>query len=121
MHYNNLSNKQKKELKKQKEEQKNRDFNDYKKKLNDDYLDLHEADYSDFYDYILEIMDKINLPNKNDSDFYNKFKDFVIYNSSHKEIFIENEIIKYLDEISEEDNEEENDRDYDFMNQKENN
>ena len=51
-------------------------------------------------------------------DFYNKFRGFLIQNSSHRETFMETEIEKYLDEVTEEDDDED-ERDYDFMNQKE--
>jgi hypothetical protein len=115
MNYHYLSNKQKRDLKKKKEEQKKLEFDEFKKRLADDYLELYDNDFTDFYNYFLDTMESLNIPMR--EDFYNKFRGFLIQNSSHREIFMESEIEKYLDEATEEDMEED-ERDYEFMNQK---
>lgn len=116
MNYHYLSNKQKRDLKKAKEEQKKIEFEEFKKKLSEDYLELYENDFTEFYNYFLEVMESLNIPIR--EDFYNKFRGFLIQNSTHKETFMDAEIEKYLEEVTEEDLEDD-DRDYDFMNQKE--
>jgi GTPase SAR1 family protein len=117
MNYNYLSNKQKREIKRKKDEHKNIEFDEFKKRLAEDYIELYDNDFLEFYNYFVDFMEKLNLPIR--EDFYNKFRVFLIQNSSHRETFMENEIEKYLEEITEEDDDEENDRDYDFMNHKE--
>ncbi len=116
MNYDYLSNKQKRELKKKKDEQKKVDFNEFKKRLIEDYIELYDNDFMEFYNYFLDVMESLNIPMR--EDFYNKFQSFLIQNSSHRETFMETEIEKYLDEVTEEDDDED-ERDYDFMNQKE--
>ena len=116
MNYHYLSAKQKREFKKKKDEQRKIEFEEFKKRLSEDYLELYDNDFMDFYNYFLDTMKSLNIPMR--EDFYNKFRGFLIQNSSHKEIFMETEIEKYLDEITEEDTEED-DKDYEFMNQKE--
>jgi hypothetical protein len=54
-------------------------------------------------------MESLNIPVR---------KDIYIQNSSHKEIFMDSEIEKYLDKATEEDMDED-ERDYEFMNKKE--
>ncbi len=115
MNYHYLSNKQKRDLKKKKDEQKKIEFEEFKKRLADDYLDLYENDFTDFYNYFLYTMESLNILMR--EDFYNKFQRFLIQNSSHRETFMESEIEKYLEELTEEDMDED-DRDYEFMNQK---
>jgi|688.fasta_scaffold663601_2 hypothetical protein len=115
MNYHYLSNKQKIELKKKKDEQKKIEFDEFKNRLAEDYLELHENDFMEFYNYFINMMEILNIPMR--EDFFNKFRDFLIQNSSHRDTFMENEIDKYLDEVTEEDMDED-DRDYDFMNQK---
>lgn len=116
MNYHYLSAKQKREFKKKKDEQRKIEFEEFKKRLSEDYLELYDNDFMDFYNYFLDTMKSLNIPMR--EDFYKKFCGFLIQNSSHKEIFMETEIEKYLDEITEEDTEED-DKDYEFMNQKE--
>ena len=116
MNYHYLSNKKKREIKRKKDEQKQIEFEEFKKRLAEDYIELYDNDFLDFYNYFVELMEKLNLPIK--EDFYNKFQGFLIQNSSHRETFMETEIEKYLDEVTEEDDDED-EKDYDFMNQKE--
>ena len=115
MNYNYLSNKQKRDLKKKKDEQKKIEFEEFKKRLAEDYLELFDNDFMDFYNYFLDTMESLNILMR--EDFYNKFQRFLIQNSSHRETFMESEIEKYLDEATEEDMDED-ERDYEFMNQK---
>jgi hypothetical protein len=115
MNYHYLSHKQKRDLKKKRDEQKKVEFEEFKKRLADDYLELYDNDFMDFYNYFLDTMESLNIPVR--EDFYNKFRGFLIQNSSHRETFMESEIEKYLEELTEEDMDED-DRDYEFMNQK---
>jgi hypothetical protein len=115
MNYNYLSNKQKRDLKNKKDEQKKNEFEEFKKRLAEDYMELYDNDFMDFYNYFLDIMESLNIPVR--EDFYNKFRGFLIQNSIHRDTFMETEIEKYLDEVTEDDNDED-ERDYDFMNQK---
>ena len=116
MNYNYLSNKQKREIKRKKDEQKKVDFEEFKKRLVEDYIELYDNDFLDFYNYFLDKMESLNIPVR--EDFWISFRGFLIQNSSHRETFMETEIEKYLDEVTEEDDDED-ERDYDFMNQKE--
>jgi len=115
MNYHYLSNKQKRELKKKKDEQKKVEFEEFKKRLADDYLELYDSNFMDFYNFFLNTMESLNISMR--EDFYNKFRGFLIQNSNHYDTFMESEIEKYLDEATEEDMDED-DRDYEFMNQK---
>lgn len=116
MNYHYLSNKQKREFKKKRDEQKKVEFEEFKKKLAEDYLELHDVEFMDFYNYFIDTMESLSIPMR--ENFFNKFRGFLIQNSSHRETFMETEIEKYLDEVTDEDMEED-ERDYEFMNQKE--
>ena len=79
MNYHYLSNKQKRDLKKKKDEQKKVEFEEFKKRLAEDYLELYDNDFMEFYNYFLDTMQSLNIPVR--EDFYYKFRGFLIQNS----------------------------------------
>ena len=74
MNYNYLSNKQKREIKRKKDEQKNIEFDEFKKRLAEDYIELYGEDtYEKMYlipNYWVMPEDESNDAdeNKNNSD-----------------------------------------------------
>jgi hypothetical protein len=90
-----LSNKKLKELELQKEEEKKETFKEFKKDLDEEYLDLFSDGHYDIYLYLMELLniDKIEDPYQ-----YLDFVAFLDKYSSHRHNYMEEEIKKYLDE-----------------------
>jgi hypothetical protein len=101
-----LSNKKLKEL--QKEEERKETFEEFKKDLDEEYLDLFADGHYDIYLYLMELL----CIDKTDDTY--KYLDFVAFldkYSSHRHNYMEEEIMKYLDE-----DEENNSKDEEFNN-----
>lgn len=90
-----LSNKKLKVLELQKEEEKKETFKEFKKDLDEEYLDLFSDGHYDIYLYLMELLniDKIEEPFQ-----YLEFVAFLDKYSSHRHNYMEEEIKKYLDE-----------------------
>jgi hypothetical protein len=101
---NQLSKKKLQEIKKQKEEERQNIFEEYKRQLDEDYLDLNSEEIMDFYEAFLDKMN--NRLGFSISGRYGEFVNFLVENSSDRDIFREEKIKEYLEELSE--NEEEN-------------
>jgi hypothetical protein len=101
-----ISNKKLKEL--QKEEERKETFEEFKKDLDEEYLDLFADGHYDIYLYLMELLciDKTDDPYK-----YLDFVAFLDKYSSHRHNYMEEEIMKYLDE-----DEENNSKDEEFNN-----
>ena len=103
-----LSNKKLRELELQKEEERKEKFEEFKKDLDEEYLDLFADGHYDIYLYLMELL----CIDKTDDTY--KYLDFVAFldkYSSHRHNYMEEEIMKYLDE-----DEENNSKDEEFNN-----
>ena len=90
-----LSNKKLRELELQKDNEKKEHFEDFKKDLDEEYLDLFSDGHHEIYLYLMELIhvDKSENPYQ-----YFEFVAFLDKYSSHRYNYIEDEINKYLDE-----------------------
>ena len=111
-----LSKKKLEKLRLEKEREKLEAFEEYKKQLDEDYIDLHSDEFMDFYEFFLGELEGKGLGGKFNGS-YGKFVDFVVENSGHKDEFRERKIGEYLEEKSEdeEDDEDEDVGKYDFL------
>ena len=91
-----LSNKKLKEL--QKEEERKETFEEFKKDLDEEYLDLFADGHYDIYLYLMELL---CIDKTNDTYKYLDFVAFLDKYSSHRHNYMEEEIMKYLDEDEE--------------------
>ena len=103
-----LSNKKLKVLELQKEEEKKETFEEFKKDLDEEYLDLFADGHYDIYLYLMELL---CIDKTNDTYKYLDFVAFLDKYSSHRHNYMEEEIKKYLDE-----DEENNSKDEEFNN-----
>lgn len=89
-------------------EERKEKFENYKKQLDEDYLDLHMEDLEKMFDVFKYKSQEIPLKHN-----FKEFVDFVIKNSFDKDIFINENLDQYLDESSSDEEEEEVDDNYD--------
>lgn len=109
-----ISKKKVEQLKKQKEEEKKIAFENYKRQLDEDYVDLHSNEFMAFYEYFRDLVGE-RLGYRIDGH-YGEFVNFLVNNSSHKDEFRETKIQEYLEESSEDEEEEEEEvGKYDFL------
>lgn len=110
-----LSKKKLEQIRIKRENEKREAFEEYKRQLEEDYLDLHNNEFMDFYEYFCEELENKGLGGN--KGFYGYFVDFLVENSSHREEFREMKIQEYLDEPSDEEDEDEEDEvgKYDFL------
>ena len=90
-----LSNKKLKVLELQKEEEKKETFEEFKKDLDEEYLDLFSDGHYEIYLYLMELL---SINKSEDPYQYFDFVAFLDKYSSHRYNYIEDEINKYLDE-----------------------
>ena len=90
-----LSNKKLKVLELQKEEEKKETFEEFKKDLDGEYLDLFSDGH---YDIFVNLMELLNIHRVDDPYQYFDFVAFLDKYSSHRHNYMEEEIKKYLDE-----------------------
>ena len=105
----NLSRKKKDSLDKRRSEKE--DYDKFVSELDDFYFELYGEDYSRFYGYFLDLLEKRYMFFGEGN--YNEFVKFVDKYSSHRDEFRDEKIRDYLDDES---SEEELDEDsYDFL------
>jgi hypothetical protein len=109
----NLSKKKREELRRIKEDEDRERFKQFQEGLDEEYRDMYENNYNEFYCYFLDILRKKNYDIRVNSDACNDFYEFVERNSNHKDIFRDMKINKYLDDDSTE--EEIDDESYEFL------
>lgn len=90
-----LSNKKLKVLELQKEEEKKETFEEFKKDLDEEYLDLFSDGH---YDIFVNLMELLNIDRVDDPYQYLDFVAFLDKYSSHRHNYMEEEIKKYLDD-----------------------
>ena len=90
-----LSNKKLKVLELQKEEEKKETFEEFKKDLDEEYLDLFSDGH---YDIFVNLMELLSIHRVDDPYKYLDFVAFLDKYSSHRHNYMEEEIKKYLDE-----------------------
>ena len=90
-----ISNKKLRELELQKEEEKKETFEEFKKDLDEEYLDLFSDGH---YDIFVNLMELLNIHRVDDPYQYLDFVAFLDKYSSHRHNYMEEEIKKYLDE-----------------------
>ena len=90
-----ISNKKLKVLELQKEEEKKETFEEFKKDLDGEYLDLFSDGH---YDIFVNLMELLNIHRVDDPYQYLDFVAFLDKYSSHRHNYMEEEIKKYLDE-----------------------
>ena len=90
-----LSNKKLRELELQKDNEKKENFEDFKKDLDEEYLDLFSDGHYEIYLYLMELL---SINKSEDPYQYFDFVAFLDKYSSHRYNYIEDEINKYLDE-----------------------
>jgi hypothetical protein len=90
-----ISNKKLKVLELQKEEEKKETFEEFKKDLDGEYLDLFSDGH---YDIFVNLMELLNIHRVDDPYQYFDFVAFLDKYSSHRHNYMEEEIKKYLDE-----------------------
>jgi hypothetical protein len=90
-----ISNKKLKVLELQNEEEKKETFEEFKKDLDEEYLDL----FSDrHYDIFVNLMELLSIHRIDDPYQYLDFVAFLDKYSSHRHNYMEEEIKKYLDD-----------------------
>ena len=94
-----ISNKILRELKLQKENRKNENFNCFKNDLDDEYNDIFSEKHYEIYLYLMKLLCISEDDNsfKNPSNYFN-FVNFLDKYSSNREYYIDEEIKKYLEE-----------------------
>lgn len=94
-----ISNKILRELKLQKENRKNENFNYFKNDLDDEYNDIFSEKHYEIYLYLMKLLCISEDDNsfKNPSNYFN-FVNFLDKYSSNREYYIDEEIKKYLEE-----------------------
>ena len=90
-----ISNKKLKVLELQKEEEKKETFEEFKKDLDGEYLDLFSDGH---YDIFVNLMELLSIHRVDDPYKYLDFVAFLDKYSSHRHNYMEEEIKKYLDE-----------------------
>ena len=90
-----ISNKKLRELELQKEEEKKEAFEEFKKDLDEEYLDLFSDGH---YDIFVNLMELLSIHRIHDPYQYLDFVAFLDKYSSHRHNYMEEEIKKYLDE-----------------------
>jgi len=90
-----LSNKKLRELELQKEEEKKETFEEFKKDLDEEYLDLFSDGH---YEIFVNLMELLNIHRVDDPYQYLDFVAFLDKYSSHRHNYMEEEIKKYLDD-----------------------
>jgi len=111
----NLSRRKRDELKRKNEELKKEEYDKYVGELDELYFDLYSDEYSLFYDFFIDLMEKKFYCIKNDYKNYNDFKIFVDGYSRHKDEFKDKKINDYLDEETSEEEIEEDFLENDFF------
>lgn len=96
-----ISNKKLRELELQKEEEKKETFEEFKKDLDEEYLDLFSDGH---YEIFVNLMELLNIHRVDDPYQYLDFVAFLDKYSSHRHNYMEEEIKKYLDEEERENN-----------------
>ncbi len=90
-----ISNKKLRELELQKEEEKKETFEEFKKDLDEEYLDLFSDGH---YEIFVNLMELLSIHRVDDPYQYLDFVAFLDKYSSHRHNYMEEEIKKYLDE-----------------------
>ncbi len=90
-----ISNKKLKVLELQKEEEKKETFEEFKKDLDEEYLDLFSDGH---YDIFVNLMELLSIHRIDDPYQYLDFVAFLDKYSSHRHNYMEEVIKKYLDE-----------------------
>ena len=90
-----ISNKKLRELELQKEEEKKETFEEFKKDLDEEYLDLFSDGH---YEIFVNLMELLSIHRIDDPYQYLDFVAFLDKYSSHRHNYMEEEIKKYLDE-----------------------
>ena len=90
-----LSNKKLRELELQKEEEKKETFEEFKKDLDEEYLDLFSDGH---YEIFKNLMELLSIHRVDDPYQYLDFVAFLDKYSSHRHNYMEEEIKKYLDD-----------------------
>jgi len=90
-----ISNKKLRELELQKEEEKKETFEEFKKDLDEEYLDLFSDGH---YEIFKNLMELLSIHRVDDPYQYLDFVAFLDRYSSHRHNYMEEEIKKYLDE-----------------------
>lgn len=109
-----ISNKKLEELRKSKQEEKQKNLEDYSLSLDEEYREVFSDEFYDYFSYFKYLLDR-NFIIYDFGKKYNDFVEFVIDNSNDLELYKEEKLKQYLDEETEEEEMVDDSYEYEFL------
>jgi len=114
MNWSNLTKKRQEELKREKENEKKIYFEKFKEDINEYYFEHFSDDYYDLYLFLSKLLAERYICTERKYN-YQKFVDFVDKYSNHRRVYVDENIEKYLEEESSEDEDDETNPEEEFL------